>query len=126
MRLVQKDGLEYVKASVNRLTCVCIDWVSEIMLTEYKARVNLDRARKKEDQIDELRMTDRMDEDSIFYEVESDDPDQFELIEDEKELCQILHHAAMYEKEHCLHAVGNTKSLLSCTKMQFVQELYKA
>ena len=71
-------------------------------------------------------MTDRMDEDSIFCGVESDDPDQLEFIEDEKELCQILHNAFTYKKEYCLHAVGNTKSLLSCTKKQFVQELCEA
>ena len=62
------------------------------MLTEYKSRVNPGRARKEEDQINELRMTNRMDEDSVFCEVESDNLDQFEFIEDEKELYQILHH----------------------------------
>ena len=72
------------------------------------------------------RMTDQMNKDSIFREVESNDPDQVEFIEDEKELCQIIHYAVTYEKECCLHAVGNTKSLLSCTEMQFVPELYEA
>ena len=50
----------------------------------------------------------------------------FEFISGEKELCQILHHAVTYEKDHCLHAVGNTKSLMSCTKMNFVSELTEA
>ena len=54
MRLVQKDGLEYVKASVDRLTCVSIDGVNKIMLTEYKAWVSPDRARSEQDRINEL------------------------------------------------------------------------
>ena len=58
MGLVQKDGLDYyVTASANRLTCVSIDRVNEIMLTEYKAQVSPDRAQLEQDCIDELRMT---------------------------------------------------------------------
>ena len=87
------------------------------MLTEYKARVSPDRARSEQNCIDELRMTDRMDKESVFCELDSDDPNQFELINDEKELCQILHHTVTYKKDHCLYAVGNTKSLISCMKM---------
>ena len=64
-------------------------------------------------------MTDRMDNESIFCELDSNDPDQSEFINNEKELCQIMHHAVTYEKDHCLHVVGNTKSLMSCTKMIF-------
>ena len=60
-----------------------------------------------------------MDKDSIFCGIESDDPDRFLFIEDEKELLQVLHHAVAYEKDNCLHAVGNTKMLLSCTHMTF-------
>ena len=39
MGLVQKDGLEYVKVSVDRLTftCVSIGGVNKIMLIEYKS-----------------------------------------------------------------------------------------
>ena len=49
MGLVQKDGLEYTKASADRLICVSTDGVSEIILTKYKARVNPDRAHTKDD-----------------------------------------------------------------------------
>ena len=63
-------------------------------------------------------MINRMDEESIFCELDSDDSDRFEFINDEKELC--------HKKDHCLHAVGNTKSLMSCTKMNFVSELTEA
>lgn len=43
MRLVQKDGLEYVEAYVDRLTCTSIGKVNGIMHIEYKARVSPDR-----------------------------------------------------------------------------------
>ena len=126
MGLVQKDRLEYVKSSVNRLTCVSTDEIKTIMLTEYKAQSSPDRARLEQDCIGELRMTNRMDKESIFCEFNSGDPDQFEFISDEKNLCRILHHAVTYKKDHCLHAVRNTKLLMSCTKVNFVSELTEA
>jgi hypothetical protein len=49
MGLVQKDGFKYAKVSVDRLACVFIDGVNEIILTKYKSRVNPDRAHKEED-----------------------------------------------------------------------------
>ena len=63
---------------------------------------------------------------SIFCEVESDDPDRFMYVKDEKELGQILHHAFIFDKDNCLHTVGNTRQIISCTKMNFALDLLKA
>ena len=41
-------------------------------------------------------------------------------------MVQILHHAVSFEKDYALHAVGNTKTLMSCTKMDFCHELTEA
>ena len=56
-----------MKASVDRLVCVTGDeGEKNIMLTEYKARVTPERARREEDRIDELRMSGLMDE-IVFF-----------------------------------------------------------
>ena len=98
----------------------------ETLLTEYKCRVSIDRAREEEERIEELRLSGQMSDDSIFCEVDSDDPDRFMFVKDEKELGQILHHAYVYDKRNCLHSVGNTRELMSCTKMNFALRLLEA
>ena len=42
------------------------------------------------------------------------------------ELCQAVHHAVLFEKYFCLHAVVNTKQLLLCTNFNFSAKLLKA
>ena len=61
------------KTSIGRLTCVSINGENKMMLTEYNASMNPYRFGKEEDQTGELRMTNGMDKDSIFCEVEYDD-----------------------------------------------------
>ena len=67
-----------------------------------------------------------MKEESIFCEVGSDDPDRFDYVPCETELAQVLHHATVFSKSNCLQAVGNSKRIMSCTKMNFTQELLEA
>ena len=125
--LSQKDGMEMVKGSaVKMLGVQCSDSSNDIALAKYKCRVSHNRARQEEDRVESLRMSGQMEEESIFCKVSSDDPDRFSYIEDEKELCQILHHAFTYSKDSCLHAVGNTKTLTSCTRMCFTPDLLEA
>ena len=71
-------------------------------------------------------MTDLMDDTSIFCELDSNDPGRFKFISNEKDLCKILHHVVTYKKNYCLYAVGNTKLLMSCMRMNFVLELTEA
>ena len=125
--LVQKDGMEFVKGSFDR--CLGVkrpDSSRDLDLIEYKCRVSHNRTCQEEDRIDELRACGQMEDDSIFCEVESDDPDRFMFVKDETELCQLLHHAFTGSKESCHHAVGNTKMLLSCTRMGFASDLLEA
>lgn len=123
--LVQKDGFEYPKGSVDRCLGLDVDEVEgkQTLLTEYKCRVSIDQARDEEDQIEGLRLLGRMSDESNFCEVKSDDPERFEFIHDEEELAQVLHHAFIFEKDTCLHVVGNTRELLSCTQMCFTPDL---
>ena len=124
--LVQKDGLPYAKGSVDRCIGVSEIDCKETLLTEYKCRVSIDRVREEEDRIEELRLSGQMSDDSIYCEVDSDDPDRFMYVKDEKELGQILHHAFVFSKTNCLHSVGNPRELMSCTKMNFALDLLEA
>ena len=50
----------------------------------------------------------------------TDDSNKLEFINNDKELCHVLHHAITHNKYHCLCTIGNTKLLMSCTKVDFV------
>ena len=97
--LSQKDGMEMVKGSaVKMLGVQCSDSSNDIALAKYKCRVSHNRARQEEDCIKALQMCGQMEEERIYCEVISDDPDRLDYIKDEKELCRILHHAFTYSK----------------------------
>ena len=108
--LVQKDGVEHVKSSVDRLVCVTNNNnEKEIMLTEYKARINPTTASKEYERVEDLRMRNLMEEHHIFAETSSDDVNSFDFIPDEQERVQVLHHTYTFEKTSCLHAVGDSR-----------------
>jgi len=125
--LVKKDGVSHVKSSVDRLVCVTNNNnEKEIMLTEYKARIKPTTASNEYDRVEDLRMRDLMEEDHIFAETSSDDVNSFDFIPDEQERVQILHHTYTFEKTSCLHAVGDSKTLLSCVKFNLSPDLMDA
>ena len=125
--LVQKDGVPQVKSSVDRLVCVTNNNnEKEIMLTEYKARIKPTTASNERDRVEDLRMRDLMDEEHIFAETSSDDVDSFDFIPDEQERVQVIHHTYTFEKTNCLHAVGDSKALLSCVKFNLSPDLLTA
>lgn len=127
--LVQKVGREYVKDSIDRLVCVTDDAGSgnkKILLTEFKARIKHDVAQREQDRIDELRADLLMEEDHIYAEIETSDPNRFKFIKEEQEMCQGLHHMYTYEQTEFLHAVGNSKGLLSCYLVKADADLLEA
>ncbi len=67
-----------------------------------------------------------IEEDSIFCQVNLNDEDSFDFIWTKEERAQALHHAFTYEKKIYLHVVRNSKSLLSCTKFEFTDDLLEA
>ena len=126
MGSVQRDGFEVATDSIDSHMGVNDAGRRYLQLMEYKTRVSIDKARREEDRIDELRGMCLMEEESIFCTTQSDDPDRFLYIEDEKELAQILHHAFVHSRDSCDLAVANTKVVLSCTRMCFTTELLEA
>ena len=125
--LVQKAGMKHMKASVDRIACMSNNsGDKELLLVEFKARVKPETARAEEERIDALWSNGLMDEESIFCEITSDEPDSFDFIPSEQERYQAIHHAAVYEKNLILHVVGDSKEILSCTKMTFTPDLLEA
>jgi hypothetical protein len=98
----------------------------ELLLVEFKARVKPETARAEAERIDALWSNGLMDEESIFCEITSDEPDSFDFIPSEQERYQAIHHTAVYEKNLILHVVGDSKEILSCTKMTFTPDLLEA
>ena len=97
--LVQKSGKPHIKASIDGLVCFLNDLdEQDLLIVEYKARIKPELAQKEMDRVEDLRMRELMEEDSIFCEVESNDRNSFDFIRSEEERCQALHHAYTYEK----------------------------
>ena len=65
----------------------------EVLLCEYKARINPKCAQKEEDHIKELRESGEMIGNSIFAHVSSNDSNSYDFIASEEERLQALHHA---------------------------------
>ena len=86
--LAQKIGMKHMKASVDRIVGITNN-VGEkhLLLSEFKAHAKPETSRPEEYRIDELRTNGLLEEDSIFCEVESDDPDSFRFIPKEQEGC---------------------------------------
>ena len=93
---------------------------------EYKCRSAANRAHLEEERIEDLRRKGVMSRDHIFCETNSNDRNRFEIIPCETERLQILHHAHLGDLQSSYLAVGNSKLLLSCTRMRFQQELMEA
>ena len=54
------------------------------------------------------------------------DPNRFEIIPCEKERMQILHHSYLGDLQSTALTVGNSKEILSCTRMKFERDLMEA
>ena len=130
---VQKKGVDkYIKTSVDRILGVATgdgedDTARELLLLELKARVKGGTEQKEHDRIGQLRRKRMMEEDSIYVQ-DMDDNHRYShlAIDSPDERIQALHHAFVYGKDNCIHAVGNTKNLLTVCKMNFSAELLAA
>lgn len=125
--LVQKDRMPHVKASVDHLLCITDDSSDRnIFLSKYKAQIKPEKAQKEQDQIESLRNHKLMDDISIFTHITSNNDDSFDFIHGEEEQIQALHHAYTYGQKTYIHAVENTRSLLSCTKFDSTNDIMDA
>ena len=123
---VQKTGERHVKTSVDRLLGVKTgdgeEFQRELHLLELKARVKPTTIQKEQDRIEKLRrkgLLDPNDDNAIFLEISSDHRHSHLGIASPSERLQALHHAYTYSKTSCIHAVGNTKDILTVCKMNF-------
>ena len=130
---VQKRGAnKYIKTSVDGLLGIASgeiddDRTRELLPIEFKARVKAATEQAEHNRIEQLLRKDLMRDDSIYVN-DMDDNDQHSHlgIESPDERIQALHHAFVFGKNSCIHAVGNTKNLLTVCKMNFSAELISA
>ena len=129
---VQKSGDDkYIKTSVDRIIGVATadgeDTTRELHLLEFKARVKVATEQVEHKRIAQLRRKRMMSEDSIYVqEMDANHRYSHLGIASPDERIQALHHAFVFGKDSCVHAVGNTKNLLSVCKMNFPPELLAA
>jgi len=127
---VQKTDERYVKTSVDRLIGVNMgddeNPQREILLLELKSRLKPATEQPEQDRIEKLRrkgLLDEDDESKIYHEMSSDHLHSHLGIAIPHERLQVLHHAYTFSKTSCIHAVGNSKSVLSICKMDFPETL---
>ena len=129
---VQMSGKAYIKTSIDRVLGVLStgdDGVSrtrKLLLTELKARVKPSTQQAEDERIRKLRQKRLLPRDGIYLEMDANNEHSFLGIASTAERLQALHHAATFSMTSCLHAVGNTKSLMSICKMNFPEELLSA
>ncbi|EJK71390.1 hypothetical protein THAOC_07177, partial [Thalassiosira oceanica] len=129
--VVQKKHKRHAKTSVDRLIGVVAE--SEggsesrgLLPAEFKARVVQSTVQKEEDRIHDLRRKGLMSENSIYFEMDSNSQHSFLGIKKPDERLQALHHAYVLGLSNCLHAVGNTRKLMSVCNMKFDDDLLEA
>ena len=132
---VQKTGKKYIKSSVDRIIGTVTEDGNEssseptrkLLLVEMKARVKPETEQKERDRIVQLVRKRLMPEDGIFVdETDADHQHSHLVIPKVDERLQVLHHAKTFGMDSCIHAVGNTKNLLSVCKMNFPAPLLAA
>ena len=130
--VVHKNSKRHVKTSVDRLIGVLDhsdnggSQTRRLLPLECKARVKMNTVQKEEDRIHDLQRKGLMSENSIYFEMDSSSQHSFLGIMKPEERLQALHHAYVLGQPICLHAIGNTKNLMSVCKMEFAEDLLEA